>query len=275
MSRGGFGGPGGFGGGGGFGGTGMSIGPLRTPQVIKDIILVTGGALILQWVLSFALPGGASSGRPLPFVVEFGALRPSYFFRGMIWQPFTTLFLHAEFMHFAGNMFFLWMFGSPVAESWGRRRFLALYFGAGALGGLLQVSLALLVHIFGLPSGLLPWDLPTIGASGAVFGVVAVYCFSWPDRNITLLFLPISLEARWLLPLEFLAEFGFAWKTVSHAAHLCGVAVGWWWLRRGGPGISVDSVVRSWRQWRRSVRSRKLRVVGDDARGGPDEPMFH
>jgi len=262
--------------GGGYGGGGLRIGPAQTPAVIRDLIVVTGAALLLQWILGFALPGGAGEpgAPPLPLVVEYGGLRPSLFFRGMVWQPLTTLFLHAEFMHFAGNMFFLWMFGSSVADALGRQRFLALYLGGGVAGGCLQLFLSLVLHLVGIESTLLPWELPTIGASGAVFTVVAVYCFSWPDRTISLLFLPLSFTARWLLPIEFLMEFGFAWQAVSHAAHLCGVLVGWWWWKSG----DLDRRILQWMGRLRHAWSQRqakhLKVVDRD-RKDQDGPVFH
>jgi len=262
--------------GGGYGGGGLNIGPARTPPVIRDLIVATGGALLLQWILGFALPAGgdARSASPLPLVVEYGGLRPSLFFRGMVWQPLTTLFLHAQFMHFAGNMFFLWMFGSSVAQALGRRRFLALYLGGGVAGGVLQLTLALVLHLMGIDSALLPWDMPTIGASGAVFTVVAVYCFSWPDRTISLLFLPLSFTARWLLPLEFLMEFGFAWQAVSHAAHLCGVLVGWWWWKSGGLDRHLFRGIDQVRRFLAQRRSKHLKVV-DQKKKDQDGPVFH
>jgi len=246
----------------------LRIGPQRTPQVIKDIMLVTTVAFLAQWVLGYAFPG---KGSELPAVIHFGGLKPSQFWSGMLWQPATTLLLHGEAWHLAGNMFFLWMFGCPVAEKLGRGNFLAFYIGTGVSGGLLNLLISLLVHLAGADLWLFPWDIATIGASGAVFSVVTYYCFSWPDRPINLLFLPLTFTARWLLPLEFLLEFSGGAGSVSHAAHLCGVAMGYLWFRNGGQNPAPDL----WRSITSGSRRRSrshLKVVNEDENSGP---VFH
>jgi len=250
------------------GGMGLRIGPATTPQVIKDIMLVTLAAFLLQWVLGLAFPG---RGADLPAVLHYGAMNPSQFWSGMLWQPLTTLVLHGELWHLAGNMFFLWMFGCPVAERLGRERFLAFYVGAGIGGGLLNLSISLMLHIAGFEVWLFPWDIATIGASGAVFAVVTYYCFSWPDLPINLLFLPLAFTARWLLPLEFLMEFSGASGNVSHAAHLSGVAMGWLWFRSGG----INPLAPLFASLGVSVRRRgHLKVVGKD-KDRDSGPVFH
>ena len=250
-------------------GGGLRIGPATTPQVIKDIMLVTAVAFLAQWVLGYAFP---ARGPDLPAVIHFGALRPSQFWTGMLWQPATTLLLHGEAWHLAGNMFFLWMFGCPVAEKLGRSRFLALYIGAGIGGGLLNLAISLALHLFGLDVWLFPWATATIGASGAVFAVVTYYCFSWPDRPISLILLPLTFTARWLLPLEFLLEFSGGAGNVSHAAHMCGVVLGWMWFRNGGhnPFQGIFSTLGLTTQSR--TRSR-LKVVRED--DNSDGSVFH
>lgn len=255
----------------GGGGSGLRIGPASTPQVIKDVMLVTAAAFLLQSVLQFAFPAsdGGHAG-----VIEFGALWPSKFWSGMLWQPMTTLLLHGEVWHLVGNMFFLWMFGCPVAELLGRSRFLSFYVGAGVAGGLLNLAFALCAHGLDLEISLFPWDIPTIGASGAVFAVVTYYCFSWPDRPISLLFIPLTFTARWLLPLEFLMEFSNSPGPgkISHAAHLCGVAMGWLWFRSGGinPFAPIFAAFRPFRR----RRSGHLKVVGKD-KDQDSGPVFH
>ena len=237
----------------------MILGPQRTPRVMREVLIVTAVAFVLQAVLGLvfrAAPG------ELPTLVRYAGLVPSKFFSGMLWQPLTSLLLHGDLSHLLGNLFFLWMFGSPVAEALGRRRFLELYVGGGFVGGVLVCVAALLLHGLGIAPAWLSWTNPTIGASGAVFSVVAVYCFSFPDRTINLLFVPLVFTARWLLPLEFLTEFGFAAGTVNHASHLAGALVGWLWLRwlqRSPPPPRPDA------------RPSHLRVVRTEA----DGPLFH
>ncbi|MBJ94317.1 MAG: hypothetical protein CMP23_07530 [Rickettsiales bacterium] len=247
-------------------GAGLRIGPARTPEVIKDIMLVTTVAFLAQWVLGYTFP---SRGGALPAVLHYGGLHPERFWSGMIWQPVTTLLLHGEVWHLVGNLFFLWMFGCPVAEKLGKQRFLALYVGGGIAGGLLNLLISLLVQMVGVGTWLFPWQTSTIGASGAVFAVVTYYCLSWPDRPINLLFVPLAFSARWLIPLELLLEFSGGAGNVSHAAHLCGIFMGWFWFRRGPLLSRLGSTLAGWQ--RRSRRRSGLRIVdGDD-----DGPLFH
>ena len=258
--------------GGGGGGFGLGIGPASTPQVIKDVMMVTAAAFLVQSVLQLAFSAGNGGGHTA--VIQYGALWPEKFWSGMLWQPLTTLLLHGEVWHLVGNMFFLWMFGCPVAERLGRERFLAFYVGAGVGCGLLNLVFALCVHSLGYDISLFPWDTPTIGASGAVFAVLTFYCFSWPDRTISLLFVPLTFTARWLLPLEFLMEFSSdaGPDKISHAAHLCGVAMGWLWFRSGGinPFAPIFTSLRRFK----SRRSSHLKVVGED-KEKDSGPVFH
>lgn len=236
----------------------MIIGPQRTPIVMRQVLIVTAVAFVVQALLGLMFRGAPGE---LPAVVRYLGLVPDKFFGGMVWQPLTSLLLHGDLSHLLGNLFFLWMFGSPVAESLGRRRFLQLYIGGGFAGGVLVCVAALLLNLLGIAPSWLSWTAPTIGASGAVFSVVAVYCFSFPDRTINLLFVPLIFTARWLLPLEFLTEFGFAAGSVNHASHLAGALVGWlflkWMTRSPAPRESKSE-------------RRHLRVVPDD-----DGPVFH
>ncbi len=238
----------------------VMLGPQHTPKVIREVLIVTAVAFLVQALFGLMAPGGPGQ---LPAIVEYGGLRPSWVVRGAIWMPLTSLLLHGDLGHLFGNMFFLWMFGSPVAEMLGRRHFLLLYVGGGLLGGLLVTAASALLLFFPMATGWVSWDVPTIGASGAVFSVVAVYCFSWPKKTINLLFVPLVFEARWLLALEFLTEFGWATGSVNHASHLAGALIGWLyvrWLRgKPAPGSSPPP-----------PRRPRLRVV----RGG-DDPVYH
>jgi membrane associated rhomboid family serine protease len=206
----------------------MILGPQRTTEVMRQVLIATAVAYVVQALFGLVFRGGPGE---LPALIRYAGLVPSKFFSGMLWQPLTSLFLHGGLSHLLGNLFFLWMFGSPVAESLGRRRFLELYVGGGFVGGVLVCLAALALHAMGWNPSWLSWTTPTIGASGAVFGVVAVYCLSFPDRTINLLFVPLVFTARWLLPLEFLTEFGFSAGGVNHVSHLAGALVGWLWLR--------------------------------------------
>jgi membrane associated rhomboid family serine protease len=251
----------GGGGGGGFGTVGgVRIGPAQTPKAIKEVLIALLAAFLVQVLL---VRGG------LPEIVRWGGLSGELFFGGMVWQPITSVFMHDDqnLFHLLGNMFLIWMFGSPVAEQLGRRGFLTLFLGGGAATGLLKVGLVGLAHLLDIQWSLLPWAVPSVGASGAVFILLAWYCFSWPDRQISLLFVPIVFTAGQALPLWFVVEFGFSGGGgIDHIIHLCGVAIGWLsfvlyrrrTLGRGGPGSPPPP------------RRPHLRLVRED-----DGPVYH
>lgn len=95
-----------------------------------------------------------------------------------IWQFFTYMFLHFDFWHIAFNMFALWMFGTELEYNWGTRDFLKFYFACGIGGGIMVWLTALI--------GLSSYHAATIGASGAIFGLLVAYGLMWPDRIILL-----------------------------------------------------------------------------------------
>lgn len=206
---------------GGFGTIGgMRIGPQKTPRAIKELLIALAVVFVLQVILMRA---GASQ------VVEWCALTGSTFWKGMVWQPLTAVFMHDDrnLFHLLGNAFLLWMFGSPVAEQLGRRRFHLLFLGGGAAAGLLKMLLVLLFHAMHWDWSLLAWEIPSVGASGAVFVLLAWYCLSWPDREISLLFVPIVFSARQALPLWFVVEFGLSsGGNIDHVIHVAGAVVG-------------------------------------------------
>jgi membrane associated rhomboid family serine protease len=112
------------------------------------------------------------------------------------WETiFTAMFLHANFLHIAGNMLFLWIFGNNVEDALGKVRYLLFYFGCGLAAALAQIAIS--------PNSL----IPTLGASGAIAGVLGAYIIMWPDARVkTLIFLGIfitiaDISAFWVIGL--------------------------------------------------------------------------
>jgi len=160
-------------------------------------------------------------------------------------------------------MFSLWMFGSQLALLWGTQRFLRFYLLCGVGAGLLIVSYPWVPVLFGVTSPV-SLSIPTLGASGAVFGVLLAYSLTWPDRTIMFIFPPVAFRAIWLIPILFFMEYSFGPPNVSHLGHLGGVLIGWLLLRaRGDTGrlLTLEQVKYRWRRWR---MRRRLRAVQDD-----------
>jgi membrane associated rhomboid family serine protease len=237
-----------------------------TPAVIKQLLIANLAVFVAQVFF--------------PVISQLGAASPQLFWRhGFLWQPFTYMFLHADLMHIGFNMLALWMFGSPIALLWGERKFLRFYLLCGVGAGLIIVTWPQLVVLFGAgtPSGYL---LPTLGASGAVFGVLLAYSLTWPDRTIMLLFPPIPIKALYFIPLILVMGWLFGAGNISHVGHLGGVVVGWILLRRMGTtgGITFKSLQHRWRRYRmrrnlRAVRMDELR--SRRRRNDDDHRTFH
>jgi membrane associated rhomboid family serine protease len=191
---------------------------------------------------------------------------------GAVWQIATYMWLHAteSVLHLVFNMFGLWMFGSQVAAAWGTARFLRFYLICGIGAGVLIAAWPGLMELFGVSSN---YRIPTLGASGAVYGVLLAFSLLWPDRTILLLFPPIPLKAIWFIPFLFFMEVISGPSNVSHVGHLGGVLVGFVALRAMGHGgrIGLGQLRWRFRRWRmrrqlRAVRLEELRERERDRR---------
>jgi membrane associated rhomboid family serine protease len=236
----------------------VRFGPPHTPDIIKTLLLVNVGVFLLQILLLRTSLGGAFH--------EAFWLRPEAFWTsGALWQPFTYMWLHSpgSLTHVGFNMLGLWMFGSPLAEAWGPQRFLRFYLTCGVGAGLLIATLPALPVLLGL--GMPPtYALPTLGASGAIYGVLLAYSLTWPDRTLMLLFPPIPIKALYFIPFLFLVEFLFGPPNLSHVGHLGGVLVGWVLFRRQSRLPLLPSKNQILLRWRRYKMRRQLREVRRD-----------
>jgi len=186
---------------------------------------------------------------------HFG-LVPSAVVPGLrIWQPFTYMFLHdaSTIWHILANMFVLFMFGRELELAWGRNRFLQYYFLTGVGAGLIHVIVKLALS-WGQPSAY----TATIGASGAIFGVLLACAILFPDRQVIMFPIPIKMSMRTFVmvmtALEFLGTFGLGGDNISHICHLGGMLVGYIYLRRGSFLYSVRNSVTDWKIQRNKKR---------------------
>ncbi len=234
----------------------MSFGPPQTPAVIKNLMIANGLVFIAQILgprIGFDVTGFG--------VVQSHAVWQDFEF----WRIFTYMWLHStnSFMHIAFNMFSLWMFGSVLALLWGEERFLRYYLVCGVGAGFLIASVPVMIHWMGISN---PNELfgRTLGASGAVMGVLLAYSFTWPDRTLMLLFPPIPIKAVYLIPLIFFMEFlssGSGAGNISHIGHLAGVLVGWIYLINEGRTPGAPTPQSLLLKWRRYLMRQKIRAV--------------
>lgn len=159
-----------------------------------------------------------------------------------VWQPVTYMFLHGGFSHIFFNMFALWMFGRGLEEEMGSRRFLIYYFVCGVGAALVQLGMAE-VDIMNMNTQYEVWNYmltPTVGASGAVFGLLLAFGMLHPNATIMLLIPPIPMKAKWFVVIygviELLLIIFQAQDGIAHFAHIGGMFWGWllmlWWQRK-------------------------------------------
>ena len=134
-----------------------------------------------------------------------------------LWQTFTYLFVHGGFLHIFFNMFVLWMFGKDLEIDWGKNEFLVFYFICGVGAGIITVLISMNSFI------------PIVGASGAVYGVLVAYGFTYPNRMVYLYGL-FPLKVKYMVLglglISFLASLSTLKSTVSHITHLSGMMIG-------------------------------------------------
>lgn len=168
------------------------------------------------------------------------------------WQVITHMFMHGGFWHIFFNMYTLFIFGCVVERIIGTKKFLLFYFvcGLGAVG------LHFLVQYFQMQSFMdsaaagsaaayqsiaMIKSVPTVGASGAIYGVLIGYAMLFPESRMTLIFPPVTLSAKWMVvafaAIELLTGVTGRASGVAHFAHLGGMLIGWllilFWRRRG------------------------------------------
>lgn len=157
-----------------------------------------------------------------------------------IWQFLTYMFMHGNFSHLFFNMFALWMFGYALENYWGGKRFLAYYLITGIGAALCQTGVLAweihsmsLVHTPEVVSQHID-QFVTIGASGAVFGILLAFGMCFPNTPIFLYFL-IPIKAKWFVliygVIELFAGIGGTADGVAHFAHVGGMIFGFFLIR--------------------------------------------
>jgi membrane associated rhomboid family serine protease len=189
-----------------------------------------------------------------------------------IWQFVTSMFMHGDFMHLLLNMLALASFGSALEYLWGRNKFLIFYFATGIGAGLVytlvhyyqfsqtydqlislglthadvlnilntgsyQTSITNVVSTSQLQQFYGVFNIPAVGASGALYGVLVAFAFKFPDAELSLIFLPIPIKARYFVPgivvLDLIlgvsgqSIFGGYGTGIAHFAHVGGALTGY------------------------------------------------
>ncbi len=197
------------------------------PPAIKMIIIINVIMFFLTYLMNAYHFGDVSiSG----FLYQYCALFPLGDYAGMPsfypWQLITYQFMHANFQHIFFNLFSLWMFGSELEAEWGSRKFVTFYLLAGIGAGIAQLFVSPLIGAIG----------PTVGASGAIYGVLIAYALTNPDRKVMFfpIFIPIKARTMIIGMIIFDLVMGFTDSgNVAHFAHLGGAAAGYLLIKFG------------------------------------------
>ena len=155
-----------------------------------------------------------------------------------VWQLVSHMFLHdfRGFLHIGFNMYALWAFGSPLQRIWGDNKFLFFYFSAGIGAALVHTA----ANYYFLSQGFTEVvNIPAVGASGAVYGILVAFAFMYPNAQLMLIFLPVPIKAKYFVPLIIVGDLFFGFSNantgIAHFAHIGGALIGfimmWYWKR--------------------------------------------
>ncbi len=206
------------------------------PPVVKNLLIIN----LLVFFAEIMLPIGVRN-----WISDNWSL---HFFRSdefNVGQLFTYMFMHANFTHLFFNMLALWMFGRILEYDMGSRRFLVYYLMCGIGAGIIQLG-AYYIDYMSLvgnysPASVARWanDVSTVGASGAVFGLLLAFGMIHPNNIIMLMFPPVALKAKWFVVIYGVVELLLGIRGgggVAHFAHVGGMLWGWillrYWRRR-------------------------------------------
>jgi membrane associated rhomboid family serine protease len=172
------------------------------------------------------------------------------------------MFLHGGLMHLLFNMLTLWFFGTQLERDWGTRRFLKYYFYCGMAAG---------VCVLAVNAATGDWITPTIGSSGAIFGILVGFGVLYPNQTVLMNFL-FPIKAKYLVmiyaAIELLMTLGPN-TGVSTVAHLGGMAFGYVYLKGRLPKVKLPDWHAAYRQWKLQRAKKKFQVYMKKHGNGP------
>lgn len=250
---------------------------MNITPVVKQLLIIN----ILFFIGTFVL-GGFSMESFNPYNPAFRILslyfpeNPDFH----IWQLITHMFMHGGLMHIAFNMFALYSFGSTLEHFWGGKKFLFFYISCGLGAALLHSGINFYTYQIGLnhltdlglenqiqnflktggmsfsvrPPDLdqqilhdmfFAYNMPVVGASGAIYGLLVAFAFMFPEAELALMFIPVPIKAKYFVPgilaidlfLGFKGQsiFGAGSTGIAHFAHVGGALTGflmmWYWKK--------------------------------------------
>ena len=223
-----------------------SFGPGPLTPAIKALVAANVTAFILALIV--------------PAITLRMGLRPADVVESLaIWQPITYMFLHGGIFHILFNMLALWMFGVELERMWGSRYFLKFYFVAGVGAAVTTLLLSFTPFPF---AEQLYYSL-TIGASGAVYGVLLAYALYFPHRPILLYFffpIPAKYFVMIIGAISLLSSMGGPGGGIAHTTHLGGLVVAYLYLKSGTRTHVIAEIKYRYLKWRINRMRRRFDV---------------
>jgi rhomboid family protein len=220
-----------------------SIGYPRWTRAVKVIIIACAITFLVQIIM----------GRS--FTNTFGLTPWNVTHNGSIWQLATYIFLHdtGNILHILFNMLGLWMFGSELEQVWGTRQFTRFFFVCGIGAG---ITIVAVVFLFGGNP-----LVTTIGASGAVYGILLAFGMLFPDRIIYWLIFPIPAKYFVMIlgGIAFFSSISASNSGVAHVAHLGGMVCGYIYMKARGMSRRRHRTRISMKDWYGQWQRRRLR----------------
>jgi len=237
------------------------------PKAVKGLLIINAGMLIITELILRTNH------------IDLGRILGLYFFKSEMFQPFqiiTHMFMHGGFMHLFFNMYALWLFGQVIERVWGPKKFLIYYFITG-FGAVILHTLVKYIQFHSLTSGMAPevvdmvisdgpgvlansknWinadiaelnllvNSPTVGASGAVIGILLAFGMLFPNVELQIIFIPIPFKAKYFV--MGYAAIEMIWgisnipgDNIAHFAHLGGMLFGFILIKIWGKGKGPKS----------------------------------
>jgi membrane associated rhomboid family serine protease len=232
-----------------------SFGPGPLSPAIKLLIIVN----VVAFLVSAIVP---------QIIVRLGMMPAAVFGELAVWQPVTYMFLHGGIGHLLVNMLSLWMFGTELERTWGTRFFTKYYF----VTGIGAAAMTMLWSLSPLPLAGQMYYTVTIGASGAIYGVLLAYGMSYPHRPIYLYFV-FPIQAKYFVmiigAITFFSSIGSSGSGIAHTAHLGGLVVGYLYLK-GLRARPLDELKYRWLRWKMNRARGKFDVYSGGRRGDDD-----
>ena len=188
------------------------------PHVVKNLLIING----LMFLATIYYGDFLIKTLGL-FYIESDFFRP--------YQFISHMFMHGGLLHIFSNMFALWMFGSALENLWGPKRFLFFYFFCGLGAALIHsgVTYVEINYLSDPQQAAMLWNIPTVGASGAVFGVLLAFGMTFPNTQLLLIFPPIPIKAKYFVFFYAVFELYAGIQSlqgpsgIAHFAHIGGM----------------------------------------------------